>query len=129
MEFKKSNYRKKYLEYFGLEDDKNFQIHHLDFNNENNDINNLVLIPKELHQDLHNAFLNAERINKASICFDVSDFSRLICNGYYIKKFIDLSQEVFSWAQLKQTGYDNSNVIMNIYYRRNLYLEGRISDE
>ncbi len=31
----------------------NFEIHHLDFNRNNNKIDNLVAIPKTLHQNYH----------------------------------------------------------------------------
>ena len=30
-----------------------FEIHHIDFNRENNDISNLVALPKKVHRDYH----------------------------------------------------------------------------
>lgn len=47
------NYRKKYKEYYGIEFDETFDIHHIDFNHDNNDIDNLILLPKKLHSDYH----------------------------------------------------------------------------
>ena len=47
------NYRKKYKRYYGIDFDNNYVIHHLDFDRTNNDISNLLLLPKELHQKYH----------------------------------------------------------------------------
>lgn len=47
------DYRKKYEEETGFKVPKEFDIHHLDSNRENNDIRNLVAIPKKLHHVYH----------------------------------------------------------------------------
>ena len=48
------NYKKIYEDYFGIKwDPKQFEIHHLDMNRENNNISNLVLLPKKLHKEYH----------------------------------------------------------------------------
>lgn len=46
------DYREKYIEYYG-EIEKDFVVHHLDHNRENNDIRNLVAVPKGLHTKYH----------------------------------------------------------------------------
>lgn len=51
------NYRKIYAEATGCEVPKNFDVHHIDFNRQNNDIQNLVALPKELHQRYHESLL------------------------------------------------------------------------
>ena len=49
-----TNYLKFYADYYGINwDHKKFQIHHIDGDHENNSIENLVLLPKELHQLFH----------------------------------------------------------------------------
>ena len=45
-----NSYREKYKRYYGIEFGKDFVIHHIDFDRENNDISNLVLLPRELHE-------------------------------------------------------------------------------
>lgn len=50
------NYRKFYQEQTKTKLPKNFEVHHIDLNRENNDITNLVAIPKKLHQELHSTF-------------------------------------------------------------------------
>lgn len=47
------NYRLKYKRHFGIEFDNDFVVHHIDLNRGNNDISNLLLLPKELHAKYH----------------------------------------------------------------------------
>lgn len=54
------NYREKYKRYYGIDFGRDFEVHHIDLNHENNDINNLVLLPKELHHRYH-FYLNVAR--------------------------------------------------------------------
>lgn len=46
-------YRSLYKKYYGIEFGKDFDVHHIDFNRENNNIDNLILLPKELHSKYH----------------------------------------------------------------------------
>ena len=48
------NYRKLYEEYHDLKIPKDWDIHHIDADRENNKINNLIMLPSKLHQALHN---------------------------------------------------------------------------
>ena len=50
---KLKDYRLKYKRYYNIEFDNNYDIHHIDFNHNNNDISNLILLPKELHTKYH----------------------------------------------------------------------------
>lgn len=47
------NYRKLYERHYGIKIPPEYEIHHIDFNRNNNDIINLLLIPKQLHRQLH----------------------------------------------------------------------------
>lgn len=47
------NYRKIYEKKCNIKIPKGYEIHHIDFNRENNDIFNLVMLPKKLHSDYH----------------------------------------------------------------------------
>ena len=57
------NYRKLYEKICGIKIPKNFEIHHIDFDRKNNDINNLVMLPKELHNKYHKALEKYNNIN------------------------------------------------------------------
>lgn len=50
---KSFNYRKYYKDYYGIDFGKEFDIYHIDINRENNEINNLILLPKRLHLKYH----------------------------------------------------------------------------
>lgn len=50
---KLKDYRLKYKRYFNIDFSNNYVIHHIDLNHNNNDINNLVLLPKKLHTKYH----------------------------------------------------------------------------
>lgn len=52
------NYRIKYKRYYGIEFGSDYAIHHIDFDRTNNGIENLLLLPLELHQRYH-FYLNA----------------------------------------------------------------------
>lgn len=50
---RKSGYRKKYEKYLGVPIPKDFDVHHIDFNPLNNEVDNLVAMPRLIHQELH----------------------------------------------------------------------------
>ena len=78
------DYRKIYADYFGIKwDRKIFEVHHLDRNRENNDINNLVLLPKKLHKEYHKiiSIIQYDFENGADI-FNVSNFDIYHANEY-----------------------------------------------
>ena len=49
---KKINYRKLYINNIG-EIPKDWDIHHIDFNHDNNSLNNLMAVPKKVHTVIH----------------------------------------------------------------------------
>ena len=47
------NYRTFYEKHYKLKIPKNWEIHHIDADRKNNNINNLIMLPKKLHRALH----------------------------------------------------------------------------
>ena len=47
------NYRRIYEEYYGIKIPEGFIIHHIDSNRDNNNISNLLMLPKTLHSRYH----------------------------------------------------------------------------
>ena len=47
------DYRQLYKEHYGIEFDQNMAVHHIDFDRSNNNIDNLLLMPRSLHQKYH----------------------------------------------------------------------------
>ena len=48
------NYKETYENYHNIKIQKDFDIHHIDGNVDNNNIENLICLPKKFHQCLHN---------------------------------------------------------------------------
>jgi len=48
------NYRKLYEKHHNLKIPKDWEIHHIDANRQNNEPENLIMLPKQLHRALHN---------------------------------------------------------------------------
>ena len=57
------NYRKLYEKHYGINIPPEYDIHHIDFNRDNNNIGNLILLPNELHRRIHKCFLSNGGIN------------------------------------------------------------------
>ena len=49
----RKDYRAIYKEFYEIEFDSSFVIHHIDFDRTNNDIDNLILLPRGLHSKYH----------------------------------------------------------------------------
>ena len=70
MNKKDSNAKKRrriYCNHYQVEDDRSFDIHHIDFNHENDDISNLVMIPRELHRKYHEIINELGGIHKGGV--------------------------------------------------------------
>lgn len=60
-----SDYRTKYKKYYGINfNPKKYVIHHMDLNHDNNDIDNLLLLPRELHSKYHSTLLKFRGFNR-----------------------------------------------------------------
>lgn len=70
-----SDYRKLYEQEHKVKVPKSYEIHHIDFNHDNNDILNLVALPKKLHKELH------MRYDTLKSCGDWSISDIYICSG------------------------------------------------
>ena len=70
------NYREKYKRYYGIEFGTEYVVHHIDENRGNNSIDNLLLLPKELHSKYHTYkcmyLLSLSQAVDTSLCLDLS---------------------------------------------------------
>ena len=58
------NYRKKYQNYHNIKLTDECDVHHIDWNRENNNIDNLIHIPKLVHTVIHQTgYLDRKEIN------------------------------------------------------------------
>ena len=96
-----TDYRSMYKKYFNIDFGKDFEVHHIDFNRANNDINNLVLLPKKLHKRCH--FYYGRIYNRT---FDFSITTTLNRGNDYlyheIDEFLNILYECNQWYDYKR---------------------------
>lgn len=100
------DYRKLYKKHYGIGFGKNFDIHHIDLNHENNDINNLMILPKKLHHEYHlllNAVNYQENIFQKT--FNAKIHSNIVNGDNYnlmmAKQLISVLEECNKWYDYK----------------------------
>lgn len=94
------NYRKYYSEYYGITFGRDMCVHRMDFNHYNNDIQNLLLLPKKLHSKYHFCI--------SALGGQETEFLKVISLNYYseskTKIFCRLSEvmkELGEWVHYK----------------------------
>lgn len=95
---KYKTYRNIYTKQYGLELPKDYEIHHIDQNRNNNNIINLIAIPKRLHRDYHNLiqsnlhlidFKFSFNVNTSVQTIDIdSEFLSFLNDLFILKKII-----------------------------------------
>ncbi len=105
---KSFNYRKYYKEYYGIEFDGSYAIHHIDFDRSNNDINNLLLLPGKLHSRYHfllNGFDFGKEQKKGTVSLDfeiVSECGHIPMFGInMMKNLCETMEEIDKWVIIK----------------------------
>ena len=100
------DYRKIFKKHYGVSFGSEYEIHHIDLNHDNNEISNLMILPKRLHHQYHfllNSINYQESIfNKT---FNAKIHSNSINGDNYnlamIESFIPVLQECNKWYDYK----------------------------
>lgn len=109
---KHTDYISYYAQHFGIDwNREQFQIHHIDGNHDNNEIDNLILLPRELHEELHAALRSF--VFPAKTCKDaVLGYMRTSLNGWNdwfigegLSWLITIIQKCQYWGLLKRMNY------------------------
>lgn len=99
---KLKDYKMKYKRYYGIDfDSKKYEIHHLDLNHNNNGIENLLLLPKDLHHKYHfylSSVVN-QSIGNGRIHSSIQSSENYLINC--LLKFIPIYQECNKWYDYK----------------------------
>ena len=98
------DYRRLYENHYGITIPPEYDIHHIDFNHENNDINNLILLPKSLHQRIHNSFLNNGGTNTQDL-FKYSCCANQLWDSILSQSLIEAAQiykDLQFWASCRE---------------------------
>jgi hypothetical protein len=111
------NYRKLYSDEICKVPD-NFDIHHLDFNHENNDIGNLLMLPRKLHQRFHE--LKNQLPKDLIIPIHIKDITEKGSSGafYYlnlVSQLLETNIECNQWANYKAFCLGDLPNIHNMY--------------
>lgn len=101
---KTKNYRLYYKKYYNIEFDKKYEVHHIDFNRDNNEISNLLLLPRELHQKYHNWLQEHCGVDNKNGIIELPTNSFSQWDLHYWSKtheFEEIYYKVFSWYEYK----------------------------
>lgn len=101
------NYRRLYENHYGITIPPEYDIHHIDFNRENNEIENLLLIPKELHKRLHSV-RNTSCVNLDRF-FDFQGIQEQRPMDYE-RRCIDAALDVYDELQIWSTRKNNEDM-------------------
>ena len=109
----KINYREIYCRHYGIADPgHDFDIHHIDFNRDNNDVDNLIMLPNKLHHQYHFAM---SALNSASDPTSITFDGKIDMDNRYertmLRHLVDALDEIENWRILK----DNAD--MKIFMR------------
>lgn len=109
-----ADYRKKYADAYGITwDHKKFEVHHIDLNRNNNDLDNLVLLPVKLHRKLHatissfRLFGSGKTLDEAVIDYMAATMND--CNEWFIgvalQEVMEVVQKCRRYGLWKSVGY------------------------
>lgn len=93
-----ANYRKIYADYYGIVLSPEYAIHHIDGNRSNNEINNLLLLPRKLHSKYHFYKNIMDGWDKNTRLSEIYPNTYLVDA---IRKFSDACEECFYWYKVK----------------------------
>lgn len=109
------NYRKYYQEITGIQIDLSFDIHHIDGNRGNNDINNLVHLPKKLHNDFHKLRNEISMFNTEIMQLGSNDKVQTFNNAYVdtIIRYNEVLKKCSEYIDLRNyCYYKQTNIIL-----------------
>lgn len=99
---RKVDYRQLYKDYFGIEFGPDMVVHHIDFDRNNNNIGNLLLMPRTLHAKYH---MHISQLGGANDGF-IDCNMQVDTNTYRIaalRGLADSLDEIVEWFKTKHT--------------------------
>lgn len=110
------NYRKFYKDKLKIEFDNNYEIHHINGDRKDNDINNLLLLPKILHEQYHYLlkkmnvdFSKNEKIIINTKINNINGMFNLYSKETFLE-FMKVYEECQHWNLIKQNRLTNINL-------------------
>ena len=93
-----TDYRKIYSDYYGISISSEHAIHHIDGDRSNNRIDNLLLLPRDLHSKYHFYKSVVDKWDK-STSIDALYFDTYTLDA--LQKFSEVCNECFKWYRMK----------------------------
>ena len=103
----KRNYREFYKRYYDIEFGRDYAVHHIDSDRDNNEIENLVLLPTRLHAQHHfyssilESLFNSDGKDGNGLFLIASRKSDHV-NSHSLKKIAQIAIELTKWIDLKK---------------------------
>lgn len=98
----KFDYRKFYKDYYGIDFGSDYVIHHIDFNNDNNDISNLLLLPNKLYRRYMFALNGFEaKCGVVNISFKIEENNGNMYGYNMMKMLCETMEEINLWVNKK----------------------------
>lgn len=98
------DYRKYYKKELGVNLTSDFHVHHIDLDKTNNDISNLVALPRVLHGKYHAAIMRIKPVSQyLPLCTKLS-YQGEQCNSYAIycmEQFQNVYSECVKWVMFR----------------------------
>ncbi len=98
----KLNYQKLFKEYYKIDFDNNYEVHHINLNHKDNRIENLMLLPKNLHKMYHKSLEEIRGISDKKLTLIIrgvldggNGYNFLILQK--VKEFVDIYNECQKW--------------------------------
>ena len=95
------DYRKQFKKHYQIEFNDKYDIHHIDLNHDNNDINNLMLLPKGLHKAYHSLLNEFARVDNFDPLIVGNRAGAQSETFYILKQLMELIEECNKWYDYK----------------------------
>lgn len=97
------NYRERYKKHYKINFGKEYDIHHIDFDRNNNSISNLLLLPKTLHLKYHAYKKEYDIVISSGLSLKLNYNSTMQRNLqlYCQEKLLDIVSEIQDWIMMK----------------------------
>lgn len=99
-------YREHFKKYYNIGFDSSWEVHHIDLNHNNDDIDNLILLPAKLHKDYHNIIQELRPIiNDGHIQIDITvgnSVGYIVSESKMIGNFYHVMWNVSRYAEFMQ---------------------------
>lgn len=98
------DYRGKLFNHYGLCEDKNMVVHHIDMNRKNNKISNLILLPDKLHRRYHKVLRNLGGNDEGLVDMRINanNVFAISKKTGYLSEYAKIQAEMEIWFALKE---------------------------